>query len=106
LGIYSNHGEARGRTETRRIKMKIKQYSVNEKGIAEIQAFLAEKHKLGGDQFDLSMLQAWAHDAEFQLSEGNSASIEIRSFDSISGHTENYTISPDGLDCEEIEIEE
>lgn len=86
--------------------MKVKQYSVNEKGLAEIQAFLAEKHKLGGDHFDRSMLQAWAQDAEFQLGEGNPASIEIRSFDAVSGHTENYTISDEGLDCEEIEIEE
>lgn len=86
--------------------MKVKQYSVNEKGLAEIQAFLAEKHKLGGDHFDRSMLQAWAQDAEFQLGEGNPASIEIRSFDAVSGHTEEYTISAEGLDCEEIEIEE
>lgn len=86
--------------------MKIKQYSVNEKGMAEIQAFLAEKHILGGDNFGRSMLQAWAREAEYQLSDGNSASIEIRSFDSTSGHTEKYTISADGLDCEEIEIEE
>ena len=86
--------------------MKVKQYSVNEKGLAEIHAFLAEKHKLGGDHFDSSMLRAWAQDAEFQLGEGNPASIEIRSFDSVSGHTENYTISPEGLDCEEVEIEE
>lgn len=84
--------------------MKIKQ--VNEKGLAEIQAFLAEKHKLGGDHFDRSMLQAWAQDAEFQLGEGNPASIEIRSFASLSGRAENYTISDEGLDCEEIEIEE
>lgn len=86
--------------------MKVKQYSVNEKGLAEIQAFLAKKHKLGGNHFDRSMLQAWAQDAEFQLGEGNPASIEIRSFDAVSGHTEGYTISDEGLDCEEIEIEE
>ena len=86
--------------------MKVKQYSVNEKGLAEIQAFLAGKHKLGGDHFDRSKLQAWAQDAEFQLGEGNPASIEIRSFDAVSGHTEEYTISGEGLDCEEIVIEE
>lgn len=86
--------------------MKAKQYIVNEKGLAEIQAFLAGKHKLGGDHFDRSMLQAWAQDAEFQLGEGNPASVEIRSFDAVSGHTEEYTISTEGLDCEEIEIDE
>lgn len=86
--------------------MKVERYSVNEKGLAEIQAFLAEKHKLGGDHFDRSMLQAWAQDAEFQLDQGNSASVEIRSFDSVSGHTECCTISAEGLDCEEIGIDE
>ena len=86
--------------------MKVKQYIVNDKGLVEIHQFLADKHKLGGDHFDRSMLQAWAQDAEFQLGEGNPASIEIRSFDSVSGHTENYTISDEGLDCEEVEIEE
>ncbi len=85
--------------------MRIKQYSVNEKGLAEIKAFLAEKHKLGGDHFDGSMLQAWARDAEFQLGEGNPPSVEIRSFDAVSGHTEGYTITEEGLDYEEIEVE-
>lgn len=86
--------------------MKIKQYTVNSKGLQEIHRFLAENHKKGGDHFDEEMLRAWAQDAEFQLGEGNPASIEIRSWDSVSGHTENMTISAEGLDCEEIEIEE
>ena len=85
--------------------MKIKQYRVNETGLEDIKKFLSDNHKLGGDHFDRSMLQAWAHDAEFQLSEGNPASIEIRSWDTISGHTENHTISDAGLDCEDIEID-
>lgn len=51
------------------------------------------------------MIQAWARDAGFQLGEGNSASIEIRSRDTVSGHTENYTISDAGLDCIEIEVD-
>lgn len=80
--------------------------TVNEIGLQEIHAFLAEKHKLGGDHFDRDMLRAWAQDAEFQLGEGNPASIEIRSFDSVSGHTEAYTISDSGIDCAEVEIED
>lgn len=80
--------------------------TVNEIGLQEIHSFLAEKHKLGGDHFSRDMLRAWAQDAEFQIGEGNPASIEIRSFDSVSGHTETYTISDSGLDCEEVEIEE
>ena len=80
--------------------------TINSIGIAEIHAFLTARHKLGGNHFTPDMLRAWAEDAEFQLGEGNPASIEIRSFDSVSGHTENYTISDEGLDCEEVEIEE
>ena len=85
--------------------MKIKQYRVNATGLEEIKKFLSDNNKLGGEHFDDSMLRAWARDAEFQLSEGNPASIEIRSWDTISGHTENYTISDAGLDCEDIEID-
>lgn len=86
--------------------MKFKKYTINEHGLNEIREFLEDNHKKCGDNFTREMLQAWAADAEFQLGEGNPASIEIRSFDTISGHTENYTISPEGLDCEEIEIVE
>lgn len=83
-----------------------KQYTVNEEGLDEIHTFLSEKHKLDGTHFNRSMLQAWAQDAEFQLSEGNPASVEIRAFDAVSGHTEEYTISPAGLDFKLITVEE
>ena len=85
--------------------MNIKTYTVNEFGINEIKQFLADNHKLGGEHFNQSMLRAWAADAEFQLSEGNSASIEIKSWDSVHGYTQQYTISAKGLDAEIIEIE-
>jgi hypothetical protein len=86
--------------------MKYIQKSVNANGLKQIHQFLADHHKKGGDHFNDEMLRAWAADAEFQLGEGNQASIEIRAFDSVSGHTEEFTINDDGLDCEEIEIEE
>lgn len=86
--------------------MKIKQFSVNSNGIAQIHVFLAANHKLGGDHFNQDMLRAWASDAEFQLSECNTASIEIRACDSLHGHTQEFTISDEGLDVEELEIEE
>jgi hypothetical protein len=79
--------------------------TVNATGISEIKEFLANNHKKGGDHFDVGMLSAWAKDAEFQLSEGNPASVEIRSFDSVSGHTETFTISDSGINCEEVEID-
>lgn len=86
--------------------MKALNYTVNENGLNQIHQFLAEHHNKGGDHFDKSMLLAWAADAEFQLAEGNPASIEIRSYDAVSGHTETFTISDEGLDAEEFDIEE
>ena len=80
--------------------------SINKIGLNEIAEFLGTHHKLGRDHFTDDMLRAWAADAEFQLSEGNDASIEIRSLDSVSGHTETFTISDAGLDSTAIEIEE
>ena len=56
-------------------------YTVNDTGLAEIQEFLADNHKLGGDHFTADMLRAWAADA-------------------VSGHTETCTISDAGLDAE------
>lgn len=82
-----------------------KQFYVNQDGIKEIHSFLASNHKLGGDHFDEKMLQAWAQDAEFNLSDGNPAMIEIRAFDSVSGHVETYTISQNGIDYTDIEID-
>ena len=86
--------------------MKVTNYTVNEIGLNEIKEFLAVNHKKGGEHFSREMLQAWAADAEFQLGEGNPATIEIRSSDSVSGATVEYRISAEGLDSEIIEIEE
>lgn len=80
-------------------------YTVNEQGLNEIKEFLAANHKKGGDHFTRDMLQAWAADAEFQLAEGNSASIEIKSWDSQSGHAEVLTISNAGIDAGDVRIE-
>lgn len=80
--------------------------TVNAIGIAEIAAFLAEHHKLGGDHFTPNMLRAWAADAEFQLGEGNSPTIEIKSYDSVSGRTETFTVSDAGVDSETFDDEE
>ena len=81
------------------------QRTVNDCGIGEIRAFLAENHKKG-DAFTLEMLHAWAKDAEFQLSEGNSATIEIRASDSVHGRAQEFTISDAGLDAHEMEIDD
>jgi hypothetical protein len=78
--------------------MKTKTLTINENGLAQIRQFLKTHHKRG-DIFDLVMLGAWASDAEFQLIEGNGATIEIRQWDSISGHTETFTVSPVGINA-------
>jgi hypothetical protein len=83
------------------------QRSVNAKGIAQIAAFLLENHKRGNSiSKDAGCLGAWANDVDFSLSEGNDASLEIRAFDSIHGRTQTFTISADGLDSCEVEIDE
>ncbi|MBP3980885.1 hypothetical protein J8G26_09105 [Acidovorax sp. JG5] len=86
--------------------MQYTNYSVNAQGLNEIKEFLANNHKKGGDHFDRDMLLSWAADAEFQLSQGNSATIEIKSWDTLSGHTEEFTVSAAGIDAEQIEIDE
>ena len=86
--------------------MQVTNYSVNEQGLNEIKEFLADNHKKGGDHFTRDMLLAWAADAEFQLAEGNPATIEIKSWDSIHGRTQEFTISDAGLDAETVEIDE
>jgi hypothetical protein len=76
-------------------------YTINEKGIDEIKGFLSTAHK--PQHFDEDMLNAWASAAEFQLGEGNGASIEISSFYSKSGRTETFTVSAAGIDAHAIE---
>ena len=79
--------------------MKIQQIqTVNEAGLNQIKKFLAAHHKQSGDHFTREMLQAWAADAEFSLTEGNGASIEIRSWDSSNNRAETFTVSPEGLE--------
>ena len=80
----------------------MKTFTVNQQGLKEIEEFLARNHKRG-KQFTREMLLAWAADADFQLSEGNSASIEIRASESIHNRTQEFTISPAGLDAVEFE---
>ena len=80
--------------------------TVNAVGLAEIAAFLAENHKLGGEHFTPDMVRAWAADAEFSLAEGNGAVIELAARDSMRGVTQTFEISVSGLDSQAVEIEE
>lgn len=79
--------------------------SINDTGLGEIHAFLAERHVKGGDHFTRDMLRAWAADAEYQLGIGNDASIEIKSWDAVSGRTETFTVSDAGVDTETLNDE-
>ncbi len=70
---------------------------INSQGIEEIYNFLIQRSKIDQDQLTHSMLQAWAQDAEFQLGDGNPPCIELKSWQSISGKTEEFTISSVGV---------
>lgn len=85
--------------------------TVNAAGIEEIRAFLLANHKradlyTGATKTTMDMLRAWAADAEASLSDGNDASIEIKSWDSAHGHTQTFTVSDVGIDTETVEIDE
>lgn len=75
--------------------------TINQTGIREIYEFLTDNHKQ--EEFTESMLNAWAADAEFQMDEGNPPTIEIKAWDSVSGHTVEFTVSDAGVDVEVIE---
>lgn len=68
---------------------------INEIGRTEISAFVAKNHK-SGEPTSIA-LDAWVKDAERQLNEGNSASIEIPSFESVGGATLTINVSNEGL---------
>jgi len=70
---------------------------INSQGIEEIYNFLIQRSKIDQDQLTHSMLQAWAQDAEFQLNDGNPPCIELKSWQSVSGKTEEFTISSAGV---------
>ena len=76
-------------------------YTINQTGVDEIKGFLSAAHK--PHFFDQNMLNAWASAAEFQLGEGNPASIEISQHHSQSGRTETFTVSAAGIDAHEID---
>lgn len=78
-------------------------YFVNELGLKEISDFLQANHKSHESFYGNSdCLKAWAKQAEFQIGEGNDAEIEINSWNSVSGRTEKYKISNEGLTFERV----
>ena len=87
-----------------------KNNTINGAGIEEIRAFLVTNHNKpelyeGTDSLTMDMLRAWAREAEFSLSEGNDAGIELKARDSIHGHTQAFTVSAAGVDLADYEEE-
>jgi len=85
--------------------------TINAAGLEEIRAFLRANHKTpelyeGTSKSTMDMLRAWAQHADFSLSEGNDAGIELKSWDSIYGRTQTFTVSAAGIDTEYVEIDE
>ena len=78
--------------------MQVAHKTINAIGLDEIHAFLAAYHKLGGDHFTPSMLSAWAAEAEESFDNGNGMCFEIKSWDSATGRTEEFTVSDAGID--------
>lgn len=76
---------------------------VTERGINEIATFLAENHTRGANYFTKDMLRAWADEADYKLQDGEAPTIEIKSFDSIHGRNQTFTVSKDGLGFTEID---
>jgi hypothetical protein len=74
--------------------------TINAQGLAEIRAILSANHKLGGEHFTDSMIHAWASEAEFSLGQGNSACIEIKSWDHIHGRTQEFKLSDAAIDTQ------
>ena len=80
--------------------------SINANGLEQIRQFLlanaknAERLQDANCPGTVEALQAWAREAEFQLGEGNPASIELKSYDSSYGWTQTFDISDEGIDTE------
>lgn len=74
--------------------------TVNEYGRMEIKEFLQNNHKYFINReisCNDTMLYAWVSDAEFQMQEGNSPTIEIPAYQSTKGYAITFTISGKGV---------
>ena len=64
-------------------------YQINAAGLAFIAEEMSQLHKKFSNSAPTrEMLLAWAADVESSLEDGNGAELEIRAWDSVSGHTE------------------
>jgi hypothetical protein len=71
---------------------------VNAHGKHEIATFLLNNHVRGLALYCVpAVLNAWAREAEFSLSEGNAALIEISARNSLQSRAQTYTLTSKGL---------
>lgn len=78
--------------------------TINEKGLAAIAKWLAEKHKRPKDVvFRVNM---WAEEAEQSMLNGNPPLIEIRAWDAVSGHTECFRVPDECIDEEDEVVDD
>jgi hypothetical protein len=71
---------------------------INEVGLQEIAAFLLANHNTGANIVaNKPMVQAWANEAEMHMLNGNPPSVEIRARHSVTGATQEFTVSEAGV---------
>ena len=79
-------------------------YTVNNNGLEQIKNILINKHKdFEGTEPTAQMLNAWVSDVEDSLHNGNGACFEILSWNHVLGRTEQFTLTTEGYDTEEVE---
>jgi len=72
----------------------IKYPVINAKGLTEIKAILAKHHKREPEYWTLSMIYAWAAEAEAKFEDhGGKMCIEIPSYDALGGATISVTLA-------------
>ena len=71
---------------------------INDKGLQQIAEFLASTHRKGSKIVnDDDMLLAWVADAEYSLINHDIARLEVKCWDSVTGHTEVFTVADEGV---------
>lgn len=70
---------------------------VNDRGLGEIRAILIARHRLSEQPGRLKP-EAFAHEVERHLSDGNGAFFELQSNETVSGHTEVHDLSPEAIE--------
>lgn len=72
--------------------------TINSNGLEQTAEFLRNTHKQGDKIVNNNdMLIAWAIDAEYSLDNHDIAQVEIKCWDSVTGCTEVFTVSDEGI---------